>query len=473
VPSRSALALGSTDAQRCYAGKRRQARWPPANSERRGSGGRWISSVLPFPSAVGRPHFGPNAWLLLLTSAGGAISIGVFGVIFNLYVVSLGISSGALGVILGVGTLGLALAVAPAGLLADAWGRKRTLILGGILNGVATVGQCLFPSAAAIAACGFVGGLGGAAIAVVALPMLLEAAPPGQRNAVLATGGALALLGSAAGSVLGGRLPAWFGNVLAVAPNGPLAYRLTLLLSLALAGVTALPLLPWYHDRHRPRSWRRGIAGLADPAWRRLAGKMALVVGALGLGAGFVIPYLNLYFTRVLGVSVAAFGTLGAVSQLVLGAMTLLAGVLTARYGVVRLVVLTQLLAIAVLLFLAAAPAPAAAMAAFVMRQGLMDMTSPIAQGWLLGLAAPEQRATTSSLLLIAQQGPWALSSAAGGALQQRAGFLPGFLLTALFYLLSVAFWIAFFRRTTGRNGQQIRQFGILREGNPQEAPIE
>jgi len=428
---------------------------------------------LPFPSGLGRPHFGPNAWLLLLTSAGGAVSIGVFGVSFNLYVVSLGLSSGTLGVILGVGTLGLALAVAPAGLLADAWGRKRALILGGVLNGVATVGQCLVPNAVAIAACGFVAGLGGAAIAVVALPMLLEAAPPDQRNAVLATGGALALLGTAAGSVLGGQLPAWFGSVLAVAPNGPISYRLTLLLSLALAGVTALPLLPWYHDPHRARPWRRGIAGLADPAWRRLAAKVALVVGALGLGAGFVIPYLNLYFTRVLGVSVAAFGTLGAVSQLVLGVLTLLAGLLTARVGVVRLVVLTQVLAVAVLLLLATAPAPVPAMAAFVLRQGLMDMTAPIAQGWLLGLAAPEQRATTSSLLLIAQQGPWALSSAAGGALQQRAGFLPGFLLTALFYFLSVAFWIVFFRRRTGRNGQQSGQFGILREENPQEASIE
>jgi MFS family permease len=428
---------------------------------------------LPVTSAFRPPSFGPNAWLLLLTSAGGALSVGVFGVVFNLYIVSMGIPAGALGAILGAGTLGLALAVVPAGMLADAWGRKRTLVLGGVLNGAATVGQCLASQVALIAGCGFLAGVGGAAIAVVALPMLVEAAQPRQRNAVLAAGGALALLGSAAGSLLGGSIPIWLASDLAISAHAALAYRLTLLLSLAVAGITALPLLPWYHDVHRPQPWRRSVHGLFDPAWRRLAWRVTLVVGTLGLGAGFVIPYLNLYFTRQLRVSVAAFGTLGAVSQLTLGLATLLAGLLAARGGVVRLVVVTQTLALAFLLLLAVAPAAPVAMAAFVLRQALMDMSTPVAQGWLLGLAAPEQRATTASLLLIAEQGPWAITSAVGGTLQQRAGFLPGFLLTALFYLLSIILWTLLFRRPLRVGAQRNGQFGILKDEEPQEAPIE
>jgi predicted MFS family arabinose efflux permease len=246
-----------------------------------------------------------------------------------------------------------------------------------------------------------------------------------------------------------------------------------LLLSLAVAGVTAVPLLPWYRDVHRPLPWRRSVHGLFNPTWRRLAWRVTLVVGTLGLGAGFVIPYLNLYFTRQLRVSVVAFGILSAVSQLVLGLATLLAGLVAARGGVVLLVVVTQTLALALLLLLAAAPAAPVAMAAFVLRQALMDMSIPVAQGWLLGLAAPELRATTASLLLIAEQGPWAITSAVGGALQQRAGFLPGFLLTALFYLLSVILWILLFRGPLPVGARGSGQFGILERGNSQEAPIE
>lgn len=432
-----------------------------------------MSSVLPDLPALRLPRFGANAWLLLLTSAGGAVSIGVFSVVFNLYVVSLGLTSAVLGEILSVGTVGLALAVVPAGTLADAWGRKRTLVLGGLLNGAATVVQCLARAPTAIAVAGFVAGVGGAAIAVVALPMLVEAAPVGRRNAVLSVGGALALLGSAAGSALGGRLPAFIGAALRVPAAGPVAYRLTLLLSLAVAGATALPLLPWYHDHHVRQPWRRGVAGLGEATWRRLAWRLALVTGTIGIGAGFVIPYLNLYFTRVLGVSVAAYGILGAVSQLVLGLATLLAGVLAGRFGIVRVVVGTQVVAIVFLLLLATAPSAPMAMVAYVLRQALMDMTSPVAQGWLLGLASPEQRATTASLLLIAQQGPWALSSVVGGMLQQRAGFWPGFLLTALFYLASSLLWIVLFHPLKMGRQQRRERFGILEDDNPQKASTE
>ena len=390
------------------------------------------------------------------------MGVGAYTLVFNLYMASLGISAAALGTILGLGTLGLALGVLPAGLLADRWGRKRTLILGGLLSGPLSLAQCLSPDPAAIAAAGFVAGLGGAAVAVVALPLLLESVVPASRAAVLATGGALTLLGTAAGSALGGRLPALLAPRLGTAPGGPVAYRATLLLALAVAGTTALPLLVWLRDPHRPQPWRRAPAGLGDRSWRRLALRLALVTGLVGLGAGFIIPYLNLYFVRVVGLSAADFGALSAASQLVLGAATLLAGALVARTGVVAAVAATQLLSVAALLLLAAAPSPQVAGGAYIARQALMDMTAPVAQGWLLGLAAPEQRATTSSLLLVAQQAPWALSSALGGRLQGQAGFLPGFLLTAACYVAASLCWILWFRGEGAPVGQESAELGRI-----------
>jgi predicted MFS family arabinose efflux permease len=93
-----------------------------------------------------------------------------------------------------------------------------------------------------------------------------------------------------------------------------------------------------------------------------------------------------------------------------------------------------------------------------------MDMTQPVAQGWLLGLVASQQRATTSSLLLIAQQLPWALSSVAGGALQDQAGFLPGFLLTAALYLASSALWLLLFRGESPVDEREPVGVGTMRD---------
>ncbi len=398
------------------------------------------------------PRFSRAAWLLLLTSAGGAIGVGVFGVVFNLYITRMGLSSTTLGWILGAGTGGAAVGVLPAGLLADSWGRKRTLILGGLLGGPATALQCLTGSTALLVGTAVVAGLGTAAIAVVGLPMLLEAAESGQQPALLATGGALAVLCSAAGSALGGWLPAAIAGPFGVLPNGTAAYRATLLLAIASSGVTALPLLVLYRDPHHRLPWRRTAHSLADPAWRSLAWRVCAIVGAVGLGAGFTIPYLNLYFTEVIGITPAAFGVISAASQLLLGAATLLSGPLADRFGIVRLVAATQLLSVAFLLALAVGRAPAVAAGAFVLRQSLMDMTPPVAQGWLLGLAPPAKRATTSSLLTIAQQLPWAVSSVAGGSLQATVGFLPGFLLTATLYTISSALWLLLFRGYSAAN---------------------
>lgn len=415
------------------------------------------------------PRFGRNAWLLLLTSAGGAISVGVYGVVFNLYIASLGLSTSVLGVILGVGTAGLAVAVVPSGVLADVWGRKRTLVLGGVLSGPFTAAQVIFTPPWAIIASGFVAGLGGAAIATVALPLLVEAAPAERRAGVLSAGGALALLGSAAGSALGGWLPAALAPYLHASATSPTAYRWTLLLSVAVAGLTALPVVLWFRDPHRPGLWRGTLAGLRAPRWRRLAWRLAAVAGTVGLGAGFVIPYFNLYFTRVVGLSTAQYGALSAVGQLVLGLATLLAGLLVRRVGVVLLAAATQLLSVPLLLALAAPPPLLPASLAYIGRQALMDMATPVAQGWLLSLVPPEARATTASLLEIAQQGPWALSSAAGGTLQAHSGYGPGFVLTAACYVTSSLLWLLLFRREKGAYGAGSGAEGTIERRELQE----
>jgi uncharacterized membrane protein len=50
----------------------------------------------------------------------------------------------------------------------------------------------------------------------------------------------------------------------------------------------------------------------------------------------------------------------------------------------------------------------------------------------------------------------------AGGALQERFGFLPGFLLTAVLYLLSSALWLLLFYRQNTVKPRERPDLGIL-----------
>lgn len=383
--------------------------------------------------------------LLLLATVGGAISIGVYGVDFNLYVVALQLSNAALGVILGASGVGLALGIIPAVMLADGWGRKRTLILGGILSGPPAMAQCLVSSTPLLTLSGAIAGMGGAAIAVVGLPMLLESSRPTHRTFVLAAAGALGVVGSAGGSILGGWLPTIMAQALTRPTTGPDGYRVVLLASLAVGALMSIPLLFWYRDSFVPQRTTLAVSAWRDAAWRQLAWRTTLVLGTVSFGAGLAIPYLNLYFTRDLGLSTQAFGILSAASQVCLGLASLLTTALVPRLTVSRAVAVTQAASLPFLALLAVAPGPLLAAPAYIVRQSLMDMTATVAQGWLVGLASQRYRALTASLVLLSANLPWSISSAFGGWLAGRVGYRPGLLLTVACYALASLFWLVLF----------------------------
>src|SRR5436309_1207274 len=60
---------------------------------------------------------------------------GIFSVLFNLYLVAAGASEGFVGRAVAASGIGMVVAALPAGWLADRWGRRRTLILGAVLEG--------------------------------------------------------------------------------------------------------------------------------------------------------------------------------------------------------------------------------------------------------------------------------------------------------------------------------------------------
>jgi len=72
----------------------------------------------------------------LLVLAGGAISIpfGYFVVIQTIYLSTVGIDDGTIGIILSLSTLTMALMTIPFGILADKYSRKWVLIAGGVLS---------------------------------------------------------------------------------------------------------------------------------------------------------------------------------------------------------------------------------------------------------------------------------------------------------------------------------------------------
>src|SRR5512140_3084988 len=178
-----------------------------------------------------------NVRLLFLGSSLSGVASGIFAVVFNLYILGMGISPEVLGGILSAGPFAQAIGSIPMGFLMERIGFKKVFI---IIYGVSALSRLLqiaTTSVPIIALAAFVGGLAFAGDFVVRLPFLAATSAPEERNNIYSLSSILFSVSMAAGALFAGFAP----NFIQGLAGGDLmaAYRITLLLAglLSLAGV--------------------------------------------------------------------------------------------------------------------------------------------------------------------------------------------------------------------------------------------
>jgi MFS family permease len=217
---------------------------------------------------------------------------GVYAVIFNLYLVQAGKSESFVGQAIAATGVGMVIAALPAGWLADRWGRRNTLMLGAVLEGVAYLVRPFTTDDALLIGLGFIAGLGQSFFQIAAAPFLTDHSTPRERTHLFSVFFAAALLAGVFGNALGGAIPTWT-QALAAGTSLFEAYRVALLAGgvCSVAAVLPLVLLRGTPEIRAPRD--------APPVPRHELHKLRpIAVNALliGTGAGLVIPFMNLYF---------------------------------------------------------------------------------------------------------------------------------------------------------------------------------
>src|SRR6266700_2852843 len=89
-------------------------------------------------------HFQRNARLYLISNALSGVTIGIILVLYNLYLTSLGYGPDFVGLVLFVLTVGIGVAIFPAGICVDRFGGKAILIWASVAIGISGAGQMLF-----------------------------------------------------------------------------------------------------------------------------------------------------------------------------------------------------------------------------------------------------------------------------------------------------------------------------------------
>lgn len=368
---------------------------------------------------------------------------GIFAVLFNLYLVEAGFQEGFVGQAISTNAIGLALAALPAGWLADRIGRRRVLMIGALLDGAGFAVRAAFLAPGVILGASFVSGAGQAMLAIAAAPFITEHSTPRERTHLFSSFFALALLAGVAGNAIGGVLP-WILLQLpeAVRPTTLVAYRVVLLVGAAAAIAAYLPLAR-LKGLAEPAALRHGEP-LPKEETRKLV-PIALNSLLLGLGAGLVIPFMNLYFKNRFLCSSAQIGLFFAVAQIFTAGAALLGPAVAKRFGKLRTAVGSELLSLPFLITLGAERQLPVAVAAFWARSTLMQAATPLLQNFVMETLPPGLRARSSSLNNLVWNVGWALSSSAAGLVIQRFGYAVPFYMTAALYATAAStFYLAF-----------------------------
>src|SRR5579859_2600241 len=155
-------------------------------------------------------RFQRNARLYLISNALSGVTAGIFLVLYNLYIVSLGYGPDFIGVVLFAATIGAGITIFPAGICVDRFSGKTILIWSSVLIGVAGIGQILFRQPLSLLTSGFIAGVGAAFQLVINAPFLTTNSTPDERPHLFSVNIVLGLATIVVGKIVGGVLPIWF-----------------------------------------------------------------------------------------------------------------------------------------------------------------------------------------------------------------------------------------------------------------------
>lgn len=430
-----------------------------------------------FPGIGGRFHRDARVFLVTTFIAGAALSL--YWIDFNLYLESLGFSTATIGVVSTIASIAGAAAAFPASAASDRFGR-RAIIAGGVVLGLVALAGLLLtqalPLIVVLAACWAVGSQ---AFQVVQAPFLTEHSEPEHRNQLFAAQFAIQNVTNVAAAVLGGIGAAAIAGFIGLDPAGPGTYRVILAIMAVLLTASLVSVALLTDDRPRvltgARLIRFGEPAAFPPDPRRSRTIFGIVVRdrarfarliapgfLISLGAGQVIPFLNLFIQRKFGLDLASLNAVFAFTSLGTVAAILAQPALARRFGQITSVVIVQAASIPFLAVLGFSPILWMVILAMAVRSSLMNAGNPIFSAFAMEHVTPGERATLSAAMTVLWQVGWVIGGTFYTVLQAVLGFDRGYTVNfvtiiTLYTIATGLYWVWFGRADVRRSGAPAR----------------
>ena len=391
--------------------------------------------------------FTPNAVKYLISIMIYGAGFGIHRILFNFFLRSLGYDETLMGLLSTVSSMTVLIAALPMGYLADYFGRKRSLVISALLIGPSILLMVIFPSVPMLIIMNIVMGLGSSLGSVTSGPFLMENSSEVERTYLFSLSSGLRMAAFSVGDWVGGYLPTWFGGIFDVSAVSPTAYAWAIGVAGILVMLAVLPRALLKHnelpDNERsifaPITFARSHPGMLS--------KLLMPMFITSIGAGLIMPFMNIFFSKVHNQPDPVIGTMFAWGSLAMGIGLILAPAFADRYGNIQVVVWSQGLSIPFLVMLGFSPLFGLSALAYFVRLTLMNMSSPIYQTFVMEQVDAESRAMVASLNSMVHSFGRAFSPVISGWLQVNYGFGPPFIGTITLYVIAILMYYLFFMR--------------------------
>jgi MFS family permease len=404
--------------------------------------------------------FSRNVWLVLIFGMGTGLIFGVFLFTFNFYVLSLGpeYDEAFLGTLQSVASLATILMALPAAYLAQRYPPKWVMIAAGLIGAIAYLGIVLFPAQLPLVAFRMLAGVSMSLGGVAGAPFLMANTHARERQWAFSFYAGLSTVASFFGNLLAGILPGFLGGLMGAGPTDTISYQLSLGSMAVLSLLSLIPLL--LIPASTVAGKRVELPWVQIRRYHRLFFKFLLPSLIIGLGAGLMQPFMNVYFRNVYQKPDLAIGVVFALGGLAMAAGQFIGPPMADRYGKIQTVMLTQALSIPFLmtLGLGAWLVPAGivrpelffllAGIAYIFRLALMNLSNPVYQTFILERVPEDTQALIVSLTNLVFQVGWFVMPQISGRLQVQfgpSGFLFVFIGVTVLYMTAIAVEYRFF----------------------------